>query len=99
MVYGAARNIQTMSLEVMKTLQPTILLKLENSSLSNISDILSAYSQVSPTRLDSKSLNFVGKLEKAVVDKISTKEYFNTLNGTKIMWALSRHYNKDRAPN
>ena len=88
-----------MSLEVMKTMQPSILLKLENSSLPNISDILFAYSHVSPTLLDSKSLNFVGKLEKAVIDKISTKEYFNTLNGTKILWALSSYYNKDRAPN
>jgi|LauGreDrversion4_2_1035121.scaffolds.fasta_scaffold57072_3 hypothetical protein len=73
-------------------------MKIENSSLANIADVLFAYSQVSPTLLDSKSLNFVGKLEKAVVDKISTKEYFNTLNSTKIMWSLARHYNKDRAP-
>jgi hypothetical protein len=73
-------------------------MKVENSSLANIADILFAYSEVSPTLLDSKNLNFVGKLEKAVLDKISSKEYFNTLNGAKLMWALSKHYNKDRAP-
>lgn len=97
--YSSTRDVRAMSLEVMKILQPSILLKLDNSSLSNISDILFTYSQISPTLLDTKQLNFVGKLEKAIVDKISTKDYFNTLNSTKIMWALSRHYNKDRAPN
>jgi len=73
-------------------------MKVEKSSLANIADILFAYSEVSPTLLDSKNLNFVGKLEKAVLDKISSKEYFNTLNGAKLMWALSKYYNKDRAP-
>jgi hypothetical protein len=34
--------------------------------------------------------NFVGKLEKAVIDKLQLKEYFNTLNSTRILWALSK---------
>lgn len=87
-----------MSQEVLKALQPSILIKIDNSSVANIADVLFAYSQVSPTLLDTKELNFVGKLEKAIKDKIGTKEYFNTLNSAKIMWALARHHNKDRAP-
>ena len=44
-------------------------------------------------------MNFGGKLEKAVIDKVVTKEFFNTLSCTKIMWALQKYYNRSRAPN
>ena len=60
-----------MGLEVLKVLQHSILLKIEASSVSNIADILFAYSEASPALLDSEGINFVGKLEKAVFDKIS----------------------------
>ncbi len=50
-----------------------------------------AYSMVSPTLLDED--NFVGKLEKTVASKLIEKEYYNTLNTTRILWALSRNKN------
>jgi len=92
------KNVAAMGQEVLKALQPSIILKIESSSVSNIADILFSYSSASPALLDSKELNFVGKLEKAVLDKISSKDYFNTLSSVKILWALSNHYNKIRAP-
>jgi hypothetical protein len=37
---------------------------------------------VSPSLLEWQSLNFVGSLEKGVLDKVISREYFNTLNST-----------------
>jgi len=53
---------------------------------------------VSSSLLEQKSINFLGQLEKTVADKIGVKDYFNTLSGAKILWALSKFYNRHLAP-
>jgi hypothetical protein len=53
---------------------------------------------VSPSLLEWQSLNFVGSLEKGVLDKVISREYFNTLNSTRILWALSRNKNEFLVP-
>ena len=46
-MFSEAGTLQEMSIEVLKTLQSPILHKLENSSISNVSDVLFAYSTAS----------------------------------------------------
>ena len=81
----------TLSQEVLRSLQAPILHKIETGTIANLSDILLAYSSVAPSLLDTKELNFVGQLEKSVIDKLVTKDYFNTLNTTRILWALAKN--------
>ena len=74
--------------------------KAENSTLANIADILLSYSLVCPGLLDdpNSDLNFVGKLEKHTIDKLTLKDYFNSLNTTTILWSLAKNKNKDLVP-
>jgi hypothetical protein len=89
---------------LLKTLQEPILKKLGTNrvvnvsepSIANIADIMFAYSSVSPDMLD--STKFVTLLEKAVQEKFVLKDYFNTLNTTKIQWALAKYNNRNLNP-
>jgi hypothetical protein len=87
-----------MAIEVMKLMQPIVLEKLEGANLANVADVLMAYSLVNIDLLDSEELNFKGKIEKAVCDKVILKDYFNIMNSNKIMWALAKSTNKDLTP-
>ena len=42
--------------------------------------------------------NFVGQIQRAVYDKLVLKDFFNTLNATKVQWALAKHTTKDLLP-
>lgn len=95
---NALSTQDNLAAEVLMQVQKPILHKVQGCSLANLSDILLAYSAVSPSLLDSGDLNFVGMLEKAVIDKVTTKDYFNTLNATKIMWALAKQKNQHLVP-
>lgn len=46
----------------------------------------------------SENENFVMKIEKAIHEKMILKDYFNTLNTTKIQWALAKFRNRDLNP-
>ena len=86
-----------MSIEVLKSLQSPILHKLESASLTNLADVLFAYSTASSDMLSvaqgelaEGEVSFVNKLQKAVNDKVLLLEYCNTLSSTKLQWALAR---------
>ena len=90
-----------MSVEVLKSLQKPILKKLEPATIANLSDVLFAYSTASPDMLETKNylalddpnreVGFVHQIQKALNDKVVMIDYFNTLNSTKAVWALSRY--------
>lgn len=97
-VLTSSTPLPHLAIHVMTQLQRPILHKLELCSIANLGDILLAYSMVSPSLLDSKDLNFVGKLEKSVIDKVISKDYFNSLNTTRILWALAKTKNELLVP-
>ena len=94
-----------MSLELLKVFQGPILKKIgynrvvnvSEPSIANLADILFAYSMASPCML-SENENFVMKIEKAIQEKMILKDYFNTLNTTKIEWSLAKFRNRDLNP-
>lgn len=95
-----------MSIEVLKSLQSPILHKLESASLTNLADVLFAYSTASSDMLSvaqgelaEGEVSFVNKLQKAVNDKVLLLEYCNTLSSTKLQWALARYQSRKIAPN
>ena len=89
-------NLQEMSLQVLKSLQSPILKKLDSASISNVADVLFAYSLTGSDLLLTEE--FVGKLRKSVHDKLIIKDYFNSFNATKAQWALAKHQTKDLTP-
>jgi hypothetical protein len=91
-------KLKSMAIEVMKLMQPIVIEKVEKANLANVADVLMAYSLVSIDLLDTEAETFKGKMEKAVLDKVILKDYFNAMNSTKIMWALAKATNKDLAP-
>ena len=55
--------------------------KLETASISNVADVLFAYSLTGCKSLLTES--FVGQLRKGLNDKVVIKDYFNSFNATK----------------
>jgi ABC-type antimicrobial peptide transport system permease subunit len=80
-------DIAEMGRSIMRTMQEPILKKLEVSSIGNLSDILFAYSLAC---LPSTDRMFYNQIEKELHSKFVMKDYFNTLNSTRIQWALSK---------
>ena len=85
-----------MSIEVLEALQEPIIAKLDTCSIANLADIVFAYSQVS--LLNVKELNFKGLIERSILDRVTLKDFFNTLNATKILWALAKQANNKISP-
>jgi hypothetical protein len=81
---------------VLKALQEPIIAKLDTCSIANLADIVFAYSQVS--LLNVKELNFKGLIERSILDRVTLKDFFNTLNATKILWALAKQANNKISP-
>ena len=85
-----------MSIELLRCLQSPILKKLEESTIANLSDVLFAYSVAGNNLLSHD--NFIGQVQRAVFDKLVLKDYFNTLNATKVQWALAKNMTKELSP-
>lgn len=98
MINPETASLPQLSTYVMTQVQKPILHKLEGCSIGNLADILLSYSMVSNSLMDIKELNFVGKLEKAVIDKVALRDYFNTNNTTRIMWSLAKNKNELLVP-
>jgi hypothetical protein len=43
-----------------------------------------------PALLSNKGATFFNKVEKSLLDKFVMREHFNTLNATRIQWALAK---------
>jgi hypothetical protein len=68
---------------VMQMLREPILQKAETASVANLSDVIFAYSTASlPATTEGRV--FFNKMEKVLLEKITVKDFFNTLNSTRI---------------
>ena len=65
--------------------------------MANLADVLFAYS-LAELPASTEGRVFFNKLEKFLLDKIILKDYFNTINSSRIQWALAKQANAELIP-
>jgi hypothetical protein len=100
-------DLGRMSQELLRVMQGPILKKIgtervesvADPTISNIANVLFAYSMASPSMLiKANDSRFADLMEKALYEKTVMKDKFNTQDSTKAVWAFAKFRNRNLSP-
>jgi len=98
-------SLQTqLSLKVLESLKKPIVKKLESATMANLTDVVFNLSLVAPSMLATmvghgdQQVTLMEKVQKEVLDRVILKDYFNTLNATKMQWSLAKYLSRNLTP-